>query len=209
MKLVELTITDFVELLASAEPAPGGGSTAALNGALGAALIAMVCVLTRDNEKYASAAELAEEVRREAETTGQRFALYIDGDTLAFRGVTAVFAMPKTTEEEKAARREAMQKALMTCVLSPFAMMQLALQTLRLAERIIGKANQSAASDLGCAVLNLKAAVQGAWLNVCINLSGLKDETFRSEYSARGEAILAEALPLADRLYAEILQSLR
>lgn len=207
MSLIELKVTEFIEIMASAEPAPGGGSTAALNGALGGALISMVCSLTQGNKKYAAVEALAAEVQKDAVEFDQKFLQCIDSDTVAFNGVVAVFAMPKGTDEEKAARKAAMQKALKNCVQSPFEMMQLALLTLKLAERIVGKSNQNAASDLGCAILNLKAAVQGAWLNVCINLGGLKDEAFRNEYRERGEAILAEAIHLADRLYGEILQS--
>ena len=87
-------------------------------------------------------------------------------------------------------------------------MMELACQALELTRSVVGKLNASAASDLGCAALSLKAAIQGAWLNVLINLGGIRDEAFVNEYKAKGEAILAEALPLADKIYNEILASL-
>ena len=86
--------------------------------------------------------------------------------------------------------------------------MELCLESLKVTEMGLGCTNTNAASDLGVASLNLKSAVQGAWLNVLINLGGIRDEAFVNEYKAKGEAILAEALPLADKIYNEILTSL-
>ena len=82
------------------------------------------------------------------------------------------------------------------------------MESLTVVEMGLGKTNTSAASDLGVAALNLKSAVQGAWLNVLINLGGIKDEAFVAEYKAKGEAILEKALPLADKIYNSILESL-
>ena len=109
--------------------------------------------------------------------------------------------MPKNTDEEKAARKEAMQKALKEATLVPYSIMELCLESLKVTEMGLGCTNTNAASDLGVASLNLKSAVQGAWLNVLINLGGIRDEAFVNEYKAKGEAILAEALPLADKIY--------
>ena len=86
--------------------------------------------------------------------------------------------------------------------------MELCLESLTVVEMGLGCTNTNAASDLGVASLNLKSAVQGAWLNVLINLSGIRDETFVNEYRTKGEEILQKALPLADKIYNEILQSL-
>ena len=101
-----------------------------------------------------------------------------------------------------------MQKALKEATLVPFAVMEMCLESLKVVEMGLGKTNTSAASDFGVASLNLRSAVQGAWLNVLINLGGIRDEAFVNEYKAKGEAILAEALPLADKIYTEILNSL-
>ena len=116
--------------------------------------------------------------------------------------------MPKNTDEEKAARKEAMQKALKEATLVPYHTMELCLESLKVVEMGVGCTNTSAASDLGVASLNLKAAVQGAWLNVLINLAGIRDEAFVSEYREKGEQLLKEALPLADKIYTDILNSL-
>ena len=157
MKLVEMKGNEFVDLMASDEPAPGGGSAAALEGALGAALTAMVCALTVGKKKYADVQELAIESQKKGNELKAQFVDVIDRDTEAFNAVSAVFAMPKDTDEEKAAR---------------------------------------------------KAAIQGAWLNVLINIGGIQDQAFADEYRQKGQALLDKALPLADAIYQEVLESL-
>ncbi|OUO94351.1 cyclodeaminase/cyclohydrolase family protein [Cloacibacillus sp. An23] len=208
MKLAEMQVAEFVNVMASDAPAPGGGSAAALEGALGAALTAMVCALTVGKKKYADVQELAVESQKKADGLKARFVDVIDRDTEAFNAVSAVFAMPKDTDEQKAARKAAMQEALKGCTKTPFEMMQLSCEALELTRSLVGRLNASAASDLGCAALSLKAAVQGAWLNVLINISGINDEAFVSEYRSGGQALLDKALPLADEIYAEILKAM-
>ena len=208
MKLAEMQVTEFVNLMASDAPAPGGGSAAALEGALGAALTAMVCALTVGKKKYADVQELAVESQKKAEDLKARFVDVMDRDTEAFNAVSAVFAMPKDTDEQKAARKAAMQEALKGCTKTPFEMMQLACETLELTRSLVGRLNASAASDLGCSALSLRAAIQGAWLNVLINVSGIADEAFAAEYRANGQALLDKALPLADEIYEEILKTM-
>ena len=208
MKLADQTVTSFVDLMASDAPAPGGGSAAALEGALGTALTAMVCALTQGKKKYAEYAELSAEVGEKAQILKAQYVDVIDRDTEAFNAVSAVFAMPKDTDEEKAARSAAMQEALKGCTKTPFEMMELAAKALELTDSVVGRSNASAASDLGCAALSLKAAIQGAWLNVLINIGGLKDQAFAEQYRSEGETLLKKALPLADSIYAKVLNSL-
>ena len=209
LNLVDLTLNDFAETTASDSPAPGGGSVSALAGALGAALTSMVCALTVGKKKYADVWDLATDTRSKALAIEKRCLEIIDLDTQAFNGVSAVFAMPKDTEEQKCARKAAMQKALKGCTETPIEMMRLSGEALELVESVQGKLNSGAASDLGCAVLALKASMQGAWLNVLINIGGIEDGEFAGKYRAEGEKILEKALPLADRLYSEILESLK
>ena len=208
MQLVEMTVSEFAAVMASDAPAPGGGSASALNGAIGAGLAAMVCALTVGKKKYAEYETLAVEAEKKAVALKDRFIEIIDSDTEAFNAVSAVFAMPKDTDEQKAARKAAMQEALKGCTISPFEMMELATEALEVVTSLVGKSNASAASDLGCAALNLRSAIQGAWLNVCINVGGIQDEAFAKEYREKGEALLAKALPMADAAYQAILASL-
>ena len=208
MKLTEMTIPAFCELLGSDAPAPGGGSSAALSGALGTALTTMVAALTAGKEKYAEHETLMQEILTEGKALRLQLVDVIDRDTEAFNGVSAVFSMPKDTDEEKEARKQAMQDALKACTLTPFEMMENSLAALLLTEKALGRSNTNAASDLGVAALSLKAALQGAWLNILINIGGIRDEAFVTEYRGKGEAILEKALPLADKIYEEVLASL-
>ncbi len=173
MKLSELQVKEFVDLLASEAAAPGGGSAAALEGALGVALAAMVCSLTVGKKKY-------EEKRLLIESSLERILdikdSYIDvmvRDTEGFNNLSRAFSLPKNTEEEKEMRSVAIQDGLKACTMTPMEMMELALESLKVIEKLVGNTNNSAASDLGCAALGVKAAVQGAWLNVKINLVGI------------------------------------
>ena len=208
MKLAELKPAEFVDLLASDAPAPGGGSAAALEGALGAALTAMVCGLTVGKKKYAEFEELAQSAQTKALDLKARFVDVMDRDTEAFNVVSAAFGMPKATDEEKAARSAAIQKGLEGCTKTPFEMMELAVETLELTASILGKSNDSAASDLGVSALSLRAAIQGAWLNVLINIGSLKNKELAEDYRAKGEALLAKALPLADQIYDAVVKSM-
>ena len=119
-KLAELTVTEFADLLASDAPAPGGGSAAALEGAIGAALTAMVCGLTKGKKKFAEFNDLAVEGEVKALALKDRFIDVMDRDTEAFNVVSAAFGMPKATDEEKAARSAAIQKGLEGCTANVF-----------------------------------------------------------------------------------------
>jgi formiminotetrahydrofolate cyclodeaminase len=206
MKLVEMTVSQFADVMASDAPAPGGGSASALNGAIGAGLAAMVCALTVGKKKYVEFEGLAKETEGKALALKDKFVAIIDTDTEAFNAVSAVFTMPKDTDEQKAARKAAMLEALKGCTISPYQMMELAAEALELVSSLVGKSNATAASDLGCAALNLKSAIQGAWLNVCININGMADQAFADEYRAKGQALLDKALPMADAAYQAILE---
>ena len=208
MKLADLKVTEFVDLLASDAPAPGGGSAAALEGAIGAALTAMVCGLTKGKKKFAEFNDLAVEAEVKALALKDRFVDVMDRDTEAFNVVSAAFGMPKETDEEKAARSAAIQKGLEGCTATPFEMMEIAVETLELTDSILGKSNDCAASDLGVSALSLRAAIQGAWLNVLINIGSLKNKELAEDYRVKGEALLAKALPLADKIYAEVVTML-
>ena len=211
MKLADMQVTQFCDVLASDAPAPGGGSTAALEGALGAALTAMVCGLTtvgRSREKYAAYQEFVLASQKKALDLKARFMDVMDRDTEAFNVVSAAFGMPKATDEEKAARSAAIQKGLEGCTRTPFEMMELAAETLELTAELLGKTNDSAASDLGVSALSMRAAIQGAWLNVLINIGSLKNKELAEDYRKKGEALLAKALPLADQIYQNVLSQM-
>ncbi len=208
MELVKLTVEEFSKVMASDAPAPGGGSAAALAGALGSGLTAMVSALTIGKKKYADVQDLVTATQAKANALQEELVAAIDSDTEAFNVISAAFGMPKGTDEEKAARSAAIQEGLIACIESPLRIMELSAEAVKLAEGICGKANASAASDLGVSVLMLGTALRGAWLNVLINLGSLKDKEKAEVYRAKGEAIL-ESAGLSDKLFAKIEESLR
>ena len=205
MKLAEMTVTQFADVLASEAPAPGGGSTAALEGALGAALTAMVCRLTEGRKKYEEHQAFVLEVKEKATALQAQFIDVMDRDTDAFMVVSNAFAMPKATDEEKAARSAAIQAGLVKSTETPMEMMELAAQTIALTESLLGRFNTASASDLGVGALSLRAAVQGAWLNVLINIGSLKDTALAESYRTKGQALVDQVVAAADRIYAEVL----
>lgn len=206
MKLVDLTVKDFVEVLGSDAPAPGGGSAAALAATMGISLTKMVCELTIGKKKYAEYEDEIKLVFDETKALQKHLLEAIDKDTEAFNAVSAVFEMPKETDNEKTARKIAMQTALQGAATSPFEMMKLMVNGLKVTKRAVGKSNTNAASDLGVAALNLKSGLQGAWLNVLINLSSIKDEEFVSLHKEEGQKLLALGSQLADEIYTDTLE---
>lgn len=205
MKLAEMNVTRFADVLASDAPAPGGGSVAALEGALGAALTAMVCTLTESKKQYAEYRDFVLDVQTKAADLQARFLDVMDRDTEAFLVVSRAFSMPKATDAEKAARSAAIQQGLIGCTQTPFEMMRLAAETIALTESLLGRFNESAASDLGVGALSLRAAVQGAWLNVRINIASLKDKELAQRYREEGERLVQTVTASADRVYETVL----
>lgn len=204
MKLGEYTVTDFSGLLASDAPAPGGGSAAALEAALGAGLTAMVCRLTLGKAQFEAHREALLAVQQRSEALRQALLEAMDRDTEAFLQVSAAFALPKATAEEKAARSAAIQRGLEACTRTPLEVMELAAEALELAASLPGRYNENAASDLGVAGASLQAGLRGAWLNVCINVASLKDRELAQRFRAQGEALLAKSAPLAEALARQI-----
>ena len=208
MKLAEHTVNDFVNVLASDAPAPGGGSAAALIGAVGASLAAMVAGLTLGKEKYREFAAQTEVLQADGLRLQKRFLELIDQDTEAFNEVSAAYKLPKETEAEKEARRAAIELALQNATRTPFAMMETAAECLQLVAGAVGKTNASAASDLGVAAYSLRAALHGAWLNVLINIGGIKDDAFVSQYKAAGQKLLVDSDIFAETISRQIIESL-
>jgi formiminotetrahydrofolate cyclodeaminase len=208
MKLTERTNMEFSKALASEAPAPGGGSAAALSASLGAALAHMVASLTEGKKKYVEYEALTAEILDKSEDLRVKLLDCMDRDTEIFGQMSDAFAMPKSTEEEKAQRSKALQQAMKACSVVPLEIMNLCLNGLELVDRYVGKSNASAASDLGVAALTLKAGMQGAWLNVLINIGGIKDEAFVTEYREKSDAILKKGLPLADKIVDTVVSGL-
>ncbi len=207
MKLVDLTVKDYLDVLKSDAPAPGGGSVSALSAAQGIALVAMVSDLTIGKERYADFEETCKKAKEEATGLYEKLTEAIDKDTEAFNLVSAAFKMPKDTDENKAARSKAIAEATLVATEVPFETLTLCMEALKVTETIVGKSNPNAASDLGVAALNLLAGIKGAWLNVMINLPGVKDEGAKAKF-AEGAKMVEEAEKISAEIYEKVLASL-
>lgn len=190
-QLTDMTLTAFADETSSESPAPGGGSISAYMGALGAALGTMVANLSAHKagwddrwEEFSDAAEKGRHIQ-------DRLIALVDEDTEAFNRIMDVFAMPKGTPEEKAARSAALQEATLYATQVPLRTMKTSFEAFQLLEEMARKGNPASVSDVGVGALAARSAVFGAWLNVKINAAGLKDRE-------KADAILAEAEKIAD-----------
>ena len=197
-RLVDRTVTDFVDECSMDSPAPGGGSVAALSGANGAALANMVANLTVGKKGYETVWEEMKQVAAEAQALKDKFMAAIDRDTDAFNKVMEAFKMPKATDEQKATRTAAIQDGTKQATLVPLEVLKMVPRTLALAQVVAERGNKNSASDAGVAALSLRTAAEGAWLNVRINLAGITDEAFKNQVREEGRAILAKVRDAAD-----------
>ena len=205
MKLKDMNVEVFTETLASDAPAPGGGSASAVAGAMGIALGQMVAKLTKGKKKYAEFDDVNAKVIEDAESVISDMIVGIDTDTDAFNLVTAAYAMPKATDEEKAARSAKIQEALKECARVPFELIIRCEKALNILMPMLGKFNTNAASDLGVAALNLKSAALGAWLNVLINVGSLKDTELAEKYRQDGQKAVDSICRMSDEIYNHVL----
>ena len=189
MKLVEQRVVDFVAATASKEPTPGGGAIAALTAATGAALAEMVANLTFGKKGYEEVQSEMEELQTKAEAIRNRMLELSQADADVFNIFMNALGLPKNTDEEKAARTAAIQQAYKDAAMVPFEIGELANQIFDLAELASRKGNQNLITDGIIAAINARAAVKSAFLNVRINLSGIKDESFVAELTSKMYAI--------------------
>lgn len=172
------TLESFLDELASSSPAPGGGSVAALAGALGAGLVAMVCGLTIGKKKYADVEADMKKTLKGAEELRRQFTALVDRDTEAFNKVMEAYALPKETDPQKALRAAAVREATKEATLVPLEVMKHCIDGLALAQIVAAQGNVNSVSDAGVAALMLHAACESAALNVKINLGALGEIEF-------------------------------
>jgi len=198
--LASLSVKSFLSELGSSSPAPGGGSVAALSGALGAALVSMVCHLTIGKKGYENVSDEMNEVLKKSNALKEKLTLLIDEDTNVFNNVMAAYKMPKETDEEKEKRRNAVQNALKNATNVPLDVMKQCVNVLTLAKTVSEKGNKSSVSDAGVAALMSLAGLNSAALNVEINLSGIKDEKFVSEMENEVETVTSNGERIKDEI---------
>ncbi|MEO0725418.1 MAG: glutamate formimidoyltransferase [Bacteroidota bacterium] len=191
--LADMSLVAFADETASESPAPGGGSIAAYVGALGAGLGSMVANLSSHKRGWDDRwAEFSEWAERGQVIKDELIAL-VDRDTQAFEGVMAAFRLPKGSEDEKQARKDAIEEATKNAMAIPFQVMEAASKIFPLCRAMAETGLQASVSDAGVGALCARTAIHGAFLNVQINAGGLKDEVFKERLLSQGAQLIAEA----------------
>ncbi len=202
------TVAQFLDELASQAPVPGGGSGAALVGALGAALASMVCNLTVGKPKYADVQDEIQALLAQTEALRARLTTLIDEDIAVYYRLSSAYKMPKETEEQKAARTAAIQEILRDATKVPMQIAEACVQVLQLCKPIAEKGNVGAVSDAGVAALLAEAALRSAALNVLINLGAIKDADFVARERAALDDLLAGKAAMKEEIYNLVVSKL-
>jgi glutamate formiminotransferase/formiminotetrahydrofolate cyclodeaminase len=192
-RLISMSLKQFAAETASETPAPGGGSISAYVGALGAALAGMVANLSAHKRGWDDQWKTFSDYAEQAREIQDKLMFLVDEDTRSFNAIMDAFALPKGTEDEKAARSSAIQKATKGAIMAPFRVMQEIHKLLPILEVMVDKGNPNSASDGGVGMLCARAAMHGAWMNVRINASGLKDKEWLSVILLEGEKMVLDA----------------
>jgi len=195
-KLIRMSVKDFARETASESAAPGGGSISAYMGALSAALATMVANLSAHKRGWDDRWKEFSDVAEKGQSIMNELLTLVDEDTRAFNRIMDVFAMPKGTPEEKAARAAALEEATLNAAKVPLRTMEASLKALPLAKEMAEKGNPASASDAGVAALAAVAAIRGADLNVRINAAGLKDRKTAEDLASKASAIIKEAIDI-------------
>lgn len=207
--LANLPLKDFLNRVAGNDPVPGGGSVAALNGAIASALAAMVANLTLGKKGYESHAELMQHISEVAVRQKELFVIDIDRDSEAYEGVFSCFKMPKNTDEEKAARSAAIQTATRFAALVPMQVARNAYELMTLIMDVARLGNRNAITDACVAMMSARSAVLGALMNVRINLASLKDKEFVIRLQEEADRMERLACAKEKELLDEINQELK
>jgi glutamate formiminotransferase/formiminotetrahydrofolate cyclodeaminase len=205
--LASMTVARFVDEVSTESPAPGGGSVAALAGGLGAALSSMVANLTIGRKGYDAAWEDLRTVAEEGQWLKARLVRAIDEDTEAFTRVMEAIRLPKGSPDQQAERDRAVSEAYRHAANVPLETARLCLEVIKLSQRVAEKGNRNSASDAGVAALVARAGVEGAALNVLINLGSIADDRFTGDCRRQVERMTAEATALSEAVQARVRAS--
>lgn len=193
-KLVKMNLREFANETASESPAPGGGSISAYLGSLGAALATMVANLSSHKRGWDDRWKYFSEIAEKGQHIKDELLRLVDEDTQAFNRIMEAFALPKSTEEEKRARSKAIQEATHYATEVPLRTMRVAWQSFEIIEAMAKEGNPNSISDAGVGALCVRSAIWGAYLNVCINAAGLKDESLKKNFLNEAEQIKQASL---------------
>lgn len=201
-KLVTMTLSDFADETASESPAPGGGSISAYVGALGVSLATMVANLSSHKKGWDDRWDEFSNWAEKGEALKSELVRLVDADTKAFNQIMSAFGLPKSTDEEKAARSKAIQEATKFAIEIPFKVMQIAYASMEVIKAMADTGNPNSVSDAGVGALCARSAVMGAFMNVRINAAGYEDKAYVTNILNKGREIENNAIALE----AEILK---
>lgn len=204
----EQVIQDFLDVLSSKEPVPGGGGASALCGAVGNALGQMVANLTVGKKKYAEAEPEVKEHLEKMVKLQAEFTALADDDAKVFAPLAKAYSLPSETEEQKAYKAEAMETNLLAASAVPLQIMEKSMQMLTILDRLADIGSRMAVSDVGVAVQSTRAALLGAAMNVYINTKSMKDRNKAEELNNSANKMIEEGSRQADRIYDKVLKAL-
>ena len=209
MSISTKTIPEFISVLASKEPVPGGGGASALTGAIGVALGNMVGSLTAGKKKYAGVEAEIVELKRKSDELQDALLKLIDRDAEDFAPLARAYGLPKDTPEQQAEKDRVMEAALRDAAATPFEIMKRCAEAIDIIEGFAAKGSKLAISDAGVGVTFCKAALIGASLNVFINTKAMKDRAHAEKLNADADRLLAEYEAKADVIFAGVKEQLR
>ena len=204
----EQVIQDFLDVLSSKEPVPGGGGASALCGAVGNALGQMVANLTVGKKKYAEAEPEVKEHLEKMVKLQAEFTALADDDAKVFAPLAKAYSLPSETEEQKAYKAEVMETNLLAASAVPLQIMEKSMQMLTILDRLADIGSRMAVSDVGVAVQSTRAALLGAAMNVYINTKSMKDRNKADELNNSANKMIEEGSRQADRIYDKVLKAL-
>lgn len=204
-----MTIQEFLDVLSSKEPVPGGGGASALAGALGNALGQMVANLTIGKKKYAQVEDEIKELAERMKGIQGQFTALADQDAKVFAPLAKCYSLPSGTEEEKAYKAEVMEARLLDASLVPMEIMEKASEMLEIMDILADKGSRMAVSDVGVGVQFIRTALLGAVMNVYINTKSMKNREKAEEMNEKAERLIKEGTEAADRIYQKVLEQLR
>ncbi len=204
-----MRIQEFLDVLSSKEPVPGGGGASALAGALGNALGQMVSNLTIGKKKYALVEDEIKELAERMKGIQGQFTQLADQDAKVFAPLAKCYSLPSDTEEEKAYKAEVMEARLLDASLVPMEIMEKAAEMLEIMDILADKGSRMAVSDVGVGVQFIRTALLGAVMNVYINTKSMKNREKAEEMNEKAERLIREGTEAADRIYQKVLGQLR
>ncbi|HHZ02896.1 MAG TPA: cyclodeaminase/cyclohydrolase family protein [Tissierellia bacterium] len=206
--LTDLSCKDFTAELSSKKPIPGGGGAAALAGSLGVALNMMVANFSKGKKKFLQYEKQHEDILERGEKLRIKLLNLVEEDAKNFEPLSKAYAMPSSTEEERANKEKEMERCLKNACKAPMEIMELAYEGILLHEELLSMASKIIISDIGVGVQLLKAALNSGYLNILINIKLIKDKQYVENVVKRTEEILRAGNKKVDEIYAEVLEIL-